>query len=431
MERAFLSALDNLALNPTQGILLAVSGGVDSMVMATLFVHHAIGPLAVVHMNFTLRGEASDGDAAFVSDWASRQGIPCYTKTVDTRGIAAQRGISIEMAARDLRYDWFEQIRQQLGFGYIAVAHNANDDVETVLLNLVRGTGLRGLCGIPQRNESIIRPLLGVTRQAIESYAHTQQIAFRVDATNAQTDFARNKIRHQVLPVLREMAPALETRMGRNKAHWHQALALLDGLAAQKRAEVFAKTDGAETLSIAALCRDGHASYWLHEFLAPYGFSSRQTEAVAKALHGQSGKCFYAPGYVLVMDREVLRLTKPTEGVSERPFTQYEITERPPHFHFPDNPWVACIDADKVTTPLTIRTWQPGDRMQPLGMNHFKKISDILVDMKVPLDIKAQVQVVCAGADIVWLVGYRLDHRYRVTPATTRLLVCQEREDAF
>lgn len=431
MERAFLSALDCLALHPAQGILLAVSGGVDSMVMATLFARHAACPLAVAHMNFSLRGDASDGDAAFVSDWASRHNIPFYTQTVDTRGVAAQRGISIEMAARDLRYDWFEQLRQKLGFGYIAVAHNANDDVETVLLNMVRGTGLRGLCGMQPRNGAIIRPLLGVTRQAIESYAHAHQIDFRVDATNAQTDFARNKIRHQVLPVLREMAPALEARMGRNKDHWHQALALLDDLAAQKRAEVFAKADGADTLSISALCRDGHASYWLHEFLAPYGFSSRQTEAVAKALHGQSGKCFYAPGYVLVVDREVLRLTRPTEGVGERPFTQYEITERVPHFPIPDNPRVACLDADKVTTPLTIRTWQPGDRMQPLGMNHFKKISDMLVDLKVPLDAKAQVQVVCAGADIVWLVGYRLDHRYRVTPATTKLLICQEREDAF
>ena len=425
MERTFHNAVRILLDRPCKGVLMAVSGGVDSMVMAHLFVRFVstregrdvCGPLALAHMNFSLRAAASDSDQDFVKKWSEQQGIPFFTKTVDTKRFAAEEGISVEMAARRLRYEWFEELLAQTGFSYIAVAHNANDRAETMLLNMVRGTGLRGLCGIPSRNDKVVRPLLDIPRDAIEHFASANNISFHVDETNLQTDYARNKIRHLVMPVLEEITPNVAMRMGRNAGNLIMTQRLLDSLACEKKRQI-ATENG---FSIAGLLEDGHGLYWLHTLLQPYGFRSGQMDEIFRSLGGQSGKRFFSDQYALFKDRDQLIL-RPLAGVSGIPGLEWDVMENSAGLVIPTDLSVACLDADTLPFPLEVRPWEPGDRMIPLGMKGYKKVSDLLTDLKIPLCDKPGVHVLCSGKEIVWVIGLRIDNRFRVTQSTKMII---------
>ncbi len=425
MERAFHNAVRLLLDRPCKGILMAVSGGVDSMVMAHLFARlvssregrDLCGQLAVAHMNFSLRAAASDSDQDLVNKWSEQQGIPFFTKTVDTNRYAAEEGISVEMAARQLRYEWFEELLVKTGFSHVAVAHNANDRAETMLLNMVRGTGLRGLCGIPSRNDKIIRPLLEMTRGEIERFASANSISFHVDETNLQTDYARNKIRHLVMPVLEEITPNVAVRMGRNAGNLLMTQRLLDSSACEKKRQI-ATENG---FSITGLLEDGHGLYWLHTLLQPYGFRPGQMDEIFRSLEGQSGKRFFSDQYALFKDRDQLIL-RPLANVTGTPGLECEVIENNAGLQIPTDPSVACLDADTLPFPLEVRPWEPGDRLIPLGMKGYKKVSDLLTDLKIPLSDKPGVHVLCSGKDIVWVIGLRIDNRYRITPSTKMII---------
>ncbi len=402
------------------------------MVMAHLFERwtkteegrRACPVLVIAHMNFSLRGKDSDGDQLFVEHWGKEHGIPVVIKKTEAATIAAELGMSIEMAARELRYEWFDWLADEKGLTHVAVAHNANDKAETMLLNLIRGTGLRGLCSMREQRGKIIRPLLEVSSAAILEYAQEHGITYRTDATNLETNFARNKIRHKVMPVLEGINPGVVARMGKNAEHFLQAMDLLDSLTEQKRKEC-ASPRG---FSIPCLVRGGHVAFWLHALLSPYGFHPSQTAAIALSLTGQSGKKFVAPEHVLWIDRDELVIRKLAHSETMQRIT-YERVDKIPGFVIPQEKHVAALDADTLEYPLTVRALQPGDRFKPLGMTGFKKISDFLIDEKVPLYDKENIRVLCSGRDIAWVVGRRIDERFKVTEATTTVMLFRQKED--
>ncbi len=317
------------------------------------------------------------------------------------------------MAARRLRTNGFENYWPKPVFQYIAVAHNANDRAETMLLNMVRGTGLRGLCGIPSRNDKVVRPLLDIPRDAIEHFASANNISFHVDETNLQTDYARNKIRHLVMPVLEEITPNVAMRMGRNAGNLIMTQRLLDSLACEKKRQI-ATENG---FSIAGLLEDRHGLYWLHTLLQPYGFRSGQMDEIFRSLGGQSGKRFFSDQYALFKDRDQLIL-RPLAGVSGIPGLEWDVMENSVGLVIPR------IFLWLVSTPIhCLFLWRfaPGsrvDRMIPLGMKGYKKVSDLLTDLKIPLCDKPGVHVLCSGKEIVWVIGLRIDNRFRVTQST-------------
>ncbi|MFY9116159.1 MAG: tRNA lysidine(34) synthetase TilS [Bacteroidales bacterium] len=431
VERIFRKSAEQLLNATGNGVLLAVSGGADSMVMLHLFAQwqqteagKTVCPLLVVaHMNFSLRGMESDGDQALVEEKAKEYGLPIRIKKVDAASVARMQGVTTEMAARDLRYAWFEEVCREEGLSHIAVAHNANDRAETLLLNLIRGTGLKGLCSMRPKRGIIIRPMLEIPSVAIVSYAKEYGIVYRMDATNLETTFARNKIRHHVMPVLEQMVPGVVPRMGKNAEHLQQALGVLEELAEQKRKECACEGG----FSIPCLLRGGHVPFWAYTLLAPYGFHPDQTAQIAQSLAGQSGKKFFSAHYALWIDRNRI-IIRELAAVALTQQIVYEKIARTPDFTIPGDEKTVALDADKLEYPLTVRTPKPGDRFMPLGMRGFKKISDFLIDSKVPLYDKQKVQLLCSGNDIAWVVGMRIDERFKVTKDTTTIMLFRQKE---
>lgn len=390
------------------------------MVMAALF---AASPcksrLAIAHANFGLRGSDSDADQALVHQWALAHQIPFYVKKFDTLDHAAKQKCSVEMAARELRYQWFEELRVALGYDYIALAHQANDNAETVLLNLTRGTGLRGLCGIPDTRGALIRPLLDTNRDQIEAYAQEHNTPFRVDATNALLDFHRNRIRHAVLPQLTTINPSLTARWRQNGRYLQQACTLLEELLEEKKRAWCRQENEVLLIDIKPVVEDKHAAYWLFELLHPYNFSSAQVEQALHLLHSRSGSRVASSTHILYRNRNSLALVPHsskeascTYALSLFDSSQYTIK---------NDAHIAALDAHKLHFPLVMRLWQKGDSFIPLGMKNFKKVSDYLIDAKVPAWQKEQQMVLCSNQEIVWLVEQRIDNRFKVTGTTKQV----------
>ncbi|PLK43383.1 tRNA lysidine(34) synthetase TilS [Emticicia sp. TH156] len=439
MLHAFLTYINSQSLfEPTDKVLLAVSGGKDSVVLFDLFLEAKFN-FAVAHCNFRLRGEDSDKDASFVKQLCKQKNVPYYTVAFDTRAFAKTNKLSIEMAARQLRYEWFEQIRLQTGSQYIATAHHLNDSIETILLNLTKGTGIAGLRGIQAKKQCLIRPLLFASRADIEQYVSGKDLKWREDSSNASNDYQRNLLRNEVVPLLKQINPNLEQTFARNIERL-QALEgiFLGSLNAFRKAII--SIQGASTLlNISAIQTQQSAAYLLEELLKEFGFNYFQSKEIYLALGKPSGKTFYSDTHTLVKDRKYL-IINPKEN---KDFEEVLIEEDTPIINYhgrhlkiskatiedwraylasdksPDELWV---DADKLTFPLSIRPWQEGDRFIPLGMKGQKKVSDFLVDKKVSLPQKKTTLVLTSGSQIVWLVGHRPDDRFKITPATQSFL---------
>jgi len=437
MQDRFDSALARLHAGSSGGrVLLAVSGGIDSMTMADLFLHSALRPsLAVAHVNFQLRGADSDGDEALVRRWCEANGVPFFVKRVETFLHASERGISIEMAARELRYAWFAELCRDEGFEFLAVAHNLDDNAETLLLHLLRGTGLRGLSGIRAsaplpgaEGVRIIRPLLDFPRQEIEAYAARAGIAFRVDATNADTAIARNRIRHTVFPQLAAVNPSFRQTFRREMRHFAQAEALLDQAFEAVRPALCREQDGVLHIDIPALLQQREPGWWLWQLLEDFGFNTAQLEQIEASLNAQSGKEFLSSTHRLVKDRCELRvyaLPEPGDAdlTARLDVRTFVVT---PDFDPKRKPEeVLFIDADKVQLPLSARPPKPGDRFRPFGMKGGSRLlSDFFTDLKLDVEQKRRAVVVTTtdknGDEvIVAILGRRIDDRFKIT-ATTR-----------
>jgi tRNA(Ile)-lysidine synthase len=418
-------------------ILLAVSGGIDSTVMAHLF-HQAKFRVAIAHCNFGLRGKESDEDAIFVKKLALQLNVPYFSKKFDTEKFASENGISIQMAARDLRYDWFEKLRQEKKFDYIATAHHLDDQAETVLINLIRGTGIAGLHGIPVKNGTIIRPMMFAYRRDIEQYAGKHKIGYRTDHSNSETKYRRNKIRHDVIPLLRSINPEFThglTDTIRRIGEFEQI-----GIGAMKNwcREAMTQKGINTVVEINFLLNSTPAEPYAWGLLSPFGFNETQVSNLLDCLEKEKRQTFYSSTHRLVKDRGKLVIS-PIEPIVHnksvkiglfahkkkisKPLSlRFERISDINNYEIPATGRIASLDFSKLQFPLTIRKWTHGDAFFPLGMRKKKKVSDFFIDQKFSLNDKENTWLLCSGKEIAWIIGHRIDHRYRITAATREVL---------
>lgn len=419
-------------------ILLTVSGGVDSMVMLSLFVEAGYS-VGVAHCNFQLRGAESEEDEVLVEQQAAAFGVPFYNRRFETAAEMERTGESMEMAARRLRYAWFNDLSREHGYTAIAIAHHADDSIETFFINLLRGTGLRGLTGISTQVGRIIRPLMFASRKEILEYAVQHRIPFREDSSNRSTKYLRNKIRLGLIPRIREINPKFTPLMIRNLARLTDAQRFIDHGIERIRSEAVSSEAGIDTIHLDRLDPDFPREFVIYELLASaYGFKGDVIDALCRALEQETstGKRFYARDRVAYIDRgrivvapvapdDDCRVTV-DEGAArcycgnaalyfERLYIDAIKT-----FGVPEH--IAQVDADRLQYPLTLRRWREGDWFVPFGMTGRKKVSDYLVDAKVPTPEKQRQFVLLSGDEIVWLVGRRIDDRYRLTSETENVL---------
>jgi tRNA(Ile)-lysidine synthase len=425
----------NSLCQPTDRILLAVSGGIDSMVLLHLYFAAGYKP-GIAHCNFHLRGTESDGDEEFVKSVAENMDAAYHQQDFDTEQSAGESGISIQMAARKLRYHWFEEIRIKFEYDFIATAHNQDDVFETFFINLSRGTGIRGLTGIPVRSGKVIRPLLFASRESIVHYANEHHIRFREDSSNASDRYLRNRVRHHLIPMLEEENPSFRNalmdtilKLSETEKLYEQELEHLK--------HRLVRTEGDRTrISIGDLSAHDARRSILFEILSDYNFSSQAMEDIIHSLEGPSGKQFLSATHRIVKDREdliIIPLDKEEERkfylerqagrISEPVDLEWMVVDHTETFHIPNDRKIACLDMQKLHFPLMLRHWKSGDYFQPLGMKGMKKISDYLIDIKVSLPDKDRTWLLTSGSEIAWVIGQRIDDRFKVRPETRQVLM--------
>jgi tRNA(Ile)-lysidine synthase len=439
MQEAFKDFLiKNQLILPHQVTLLAVSGGIDSVVMAHLF-QEIDANFEILHCNFHLRGEESDEDEHFVKDLARAMNVRIHTKSFDTTSYAKAHKESIQTAARQLRYHWFEEMTTKSNNRRVATAHHQGDVVETMIYNLTKGTGLRGLRGIQSQSAIIIRPLLFTNRAEIHEYALAHQIQWREDASNASTKYARNLIRHKVLPALSELNPRLEKTLSKSAGQFAEIERFVKGQIERIKENVCTQENNHLFLDRKKILSMPTPHFVLFELLRDFGYNSEQTEAIINVPIDQSGALFYAGDYVLYVDRSQFIISPKMEDsiecyiqdtelvchIGERCFTLLMKS-----FNTDQNIGSAkneaWLDYDKLTFPLRVRTWQQGDYFYPLGMSGKKMLSDFMIDSKIALNLKRTILVLESREDIVWIIGHRIDDRYKITETTQRACIITE-----
>ena len=397
-------------------VLVALSGGADSVALLRVLLQLGY-PCIAAHCNFHLRGEESDRDETFVRNLCQAWQVELHVTHFDTKTAAAKAGISIEMAARKLRYNWFEQLRQQTGCQWIAVAHHQDDSIETFMLNLIRGTGIKGLRGIQPKNGFIIRPMLCVSRAEIIDYLQNQHQPFVIDSTNLQADFTRNKIRLELLPQMEQINPSVRQSILQTAEHLAEIYHIYNKEMEAGKKRVMDE----EGIHIDLLMQEPTPQALLYEIISPLGFNSAQIEDIMHALKGQSGKVFESQDYRIVKDRTHLlieAIETPTPLVLEQEELPYS-----PNFIIPKDKDTACLDADKLKGAVSIRLCQQGDWFIPFGMKGKKLVSDFLTDLKKSVSQKANQYVLCCGNNIIWVIGERIDNRFRVDNQTKRVII--------
>lgn len=421
----------------TDNILLAVSGGIDSVVMAGLF-HQCGYKFGIAHCNFRLRGAESNADEEFVETLATKYNVPFHVNRFDTNIYASQKGISVQMAARDLRYEWFEVIRNQFHFDAIATAHHLDDQIETFFINLVRGTGISGLHGILPRQGHVIRPLLFAYRDEIELFARENEIRFRNDASNDSTKYLRNKIRHELLPILKEMNPGFSESLTQTIRHLNETDVIVTKFVRQWKEEVSMQKGEEICIDLQRLTASEPIGTLAWELFAPYGFNQSQVNNIISGLGKERTNIFISSTHRAVKNRSqiiILPRSTPVPGrqteirdfvkrkqLSKPLRLRFLKIEAPDRYEIPASPDIASLNFDKLTFPLLIRKFIPGDSFYPLGMNKKKKVSDFFIDQKLSLPEKENTWLLCSGSKIVWIIGRRIDHRFRVTSQTRRIL---------
>ena len=427
-------------------VILALSGGIDSMVLADLLLKAKVEFVAA-HCNFHLRGNESDGDDWFVRKFAENRGIQCFVKHFETEKYAVKYGISIEMAARDLRYAWFEQLRQQLGYDKIAVAHHADDQAETFFINLLRGAGLNGLKGMKPQNGVIIRPLLWASREQIRKYAVENHIVWREDHTNVESVYLRNRIRNQLLPVFDELQPKARQSLYKSLEHLSAENELYRSLLKEKLAQIVEREGEIQRLPYSKIIKaevpepvEGPTSSFqlLFEWLRQFGFNTDQCHFIYDAIGTGIGNQYCSPTHCVVIGRDNLQLSEIKEKTDDE--IQIKVGEKevllPLHLCFSKlektadfiinkSSDVAQLDSDKLRFPLALRHWRHGDRFCPLGMKGSKLLSDFFVDQKFTEYQKQNVWLlVSADGVILWVVGYRIDDRFKIVNDTKTVFEC-------
>ena len=420
-------------LKPGERVIVGFSGGCDSIVL--LYILQKLGyDCLAAHCNFHLRGEESNRDEKFALDFASSLNVSFFKQDFDTYFIAKERGISIEMAARDLRYEWFERLKAEWNASAIAVAHHQDDNIETLLLNLIRGTGIRGLTGMKPKNGNIIRPLLSISRKEIEDFALVENLSFVTDSTNLQDEFTRNKIRLQVMPLLETINPSAKDALALTIDNLNEAAQIYNEGIERAIKEVFDNEKG--IINISLLKTYPSPESVLFELLKEYGFGKDIVRKIVKSIDSQPGKEFYSSHYCLTKDRDAFFLVEKKEKekkeylIEENDFLIelpccMEITSivNSNEIEINRNRDYAYLDFDKLQFPLTLRKWNVGDRFVPLGMAGFQKLSDFFNNNKFSKPEKENTWILTSGDDIVWIVNHRIDNRFRVEQNTKKLYI--------
>ena len=405
-------------------LLVAISGGIDSVVLTHLLHSHST-ELLLAHCNFQLRGEESDGDEAFVHDFAKTLGIPLEVKRFDTHQYAIAHQLNTQLAARELRYEWFYELLETHHCDALATAHHANDNLETFLINLSRGSGLDGLLGIPQQTDKIVRPLLQWSRQQIYDYAEAHRLQWREDSSNSSNKYVRNVIRHEVIPQMAAVHPNYLENFNQTQEYLHQSARFIDFYIEEWRKSCFSPRpqEGGLSVPIAIdtekLQTAPEIDLVLHKLFYPYGFGNVK-DLKNLLFNAEAGKQLLSATHSLVKDSKGAWLKELTAESLPPTLTYEELT---PPFHITKgDPNIAFIDADKLTAPLTLRQKQAGDFFYPIGLGVKKKLSKFFIDEKYSQVARENQWLLCSGEDIVWVIGKRLDERFKITENTQRIL---------
>jgi tRNA(Ile)-lysidine synthase len=439
----FLSYISqNNLFGPADRLLLGVSGGKDSVLMAHLL--YASGyQFGIAHCNFSLRDEESDKDEAFTRELASQLNVAFHSIKFNTAEYASSNQISIQMAARELRYTWFEQVRLEHNYHYIAVAQHKSDATETIILNLIRGTGISGLHGILAKRDKIIRPLLFLNSEEIDAIVSGNNVTYREDSSNASVKYARNRIRHEVIPKMKQLNKDLDLTFEENSRRFLQLEIFLNQEVEKLRNKLFrsANPDTIE-IDVGLLADLNPRDLLLYELFKPYHFSETTIRDLVSVWKNQSGKTFESKSHILLLDRNILILKK--RSISD--CREIIISKETPSFEWNSKKYkishvtleelsfsgdrkIAYLDADLLQFPLNLRLWNTGDYFSPLGMTGKKKISDFFIGQKLNRFEKASIGILANGnGDILWVVGYRSDNRYRVTSDTQNIFIIETSE---
>ena len=412
-------------------VVVGVSGGADSVALLDILSTLGYSCIAA-HCNFHLRGKESLRDEAFATEYAGKKGIPFVKTDFETETYAETKRISVEMAARELRYSWFEEIRSAYKAQAIAVAHHQDDSVETVLLNLIRGTGIRGLSGIDSKNGYIIRPLLAVSRETILMYVRDHQLEYVTDSTNLSDIYTRNFIRLKLLPMMEKINPSVKASIARSAEYLKEVESVFLYMLENARKQILQD----DKISIPLLKTFPAPKTVLYEILKPYGFTSRTAEDIYKGIDKISGITYYSSTYTLIKDRKFLLLhpNKSEENIVYHISRKSHSMEYPVSLSFGEEAVtkefqinksknIAYFDLEKLRFPLTLRRWNEGDWFIPFGMKGRKKLSDFFSDCKFSLADKRNCWILCSGKEVIWIVGERTDNRFRIDNSTTKAYI--------
>lgn len=418
-------------------VLLAVSGGVDSMVMLDLFIRSKAN-IAIAHCNFHLRGQESNRDENFVCQYAAQHNITLFKQDFDTFAYMQNEKKSLEMSARDLRYDWFKKIMSQEGYNILATAHHSDDSAETFIINLLRGTGIAGLHGILPKSNNIVRPMLFTSRRKIMDYAQKHDIPFVEDSTNKDNKFTRNKIRNEIIPVLRDISPNFDIIIRKDIERLRETEQVFRTVIDKAKETLLKPKDNYIEIEINELKKLHPIHIFLYEILSEYGFNEANINSICETLDdtNASGKQFFSEDYRLVFDRQHLLISRKDKQQNQQ--NNYLINDyqtditQPIRLHtevlkdlrfikIPKTQSIAMLDFDKLQFPLTLRHWKKGDVFMPFGLNGKQKLSDFFTHNKYSILDKESQWLLCSGDDIIWVVGKRIDNRYRITNKTSTI----------
>ena len=422
--------LHNLQFLTGKKLLLATSGGIDSMVMLSLF-QQLDYEIAIAHCNFQLRGVDSFSDQNFVKDYANENEIPVFITQFDTTAFAEDYKVSTQVAARELRYNWFYELAETEDYDYILTAHHADDNLETFLINLSRGTGLDGLTGIPEQNEKVVRPLLAFSQKELADYAELHNVQWREDSSNASDKYLRNKIRHHLVPMLKELNPNFLSSFTTTQSYLQDAKDMVEDATIMVYQQVASQEEDKITFDLKKLLKLPNYKSYLYQWLNEFGFSA--WEDIYDLVNSQSGKFVYAPEYRLLKDRETLILS-PFDYVNEK--EEFLITADQKVVNVPLNMTFSSaaemtivsnktifVDSDKLDYPLVLRRWNEGDQFQPFGMDgKSKKLSKFFKDEKLSLLEKEKIWLLCSNDNIVWVIGLRQDERFKIKNTTKNII---------
>lgn len=433
MKSRFLKYItENSLFDKKSKILLALSGGIDSICLADLLVTLNYD-VEFAHCNFQLRGIESNQDQHFVKSLSMKYEVPYHTIDFDTKEYALQHKVSHQMAARDQRYVWFEKIRSEISADFIAIAHNSDDNIETFFINIIRGSGIKGLLGIKNKINFIVRPLMFSSRDEIIKYVTNNDLNYREDSSNSSDKYLRNKIRHNLMPLLKEMNPSIGKSISKELSILNNINSVYKETIHKNLNKIIINEDDRIIISKVKLLSLSPLDVYVYEIFSPYGFSDLRN--ISNTITKGSGKQFFSPTHKLLFDREYIFLSKIIEKETiETSIDSSIISIEIPikmcfcvthEVDYNDNINNAYLDFEKLQFPLTIRAWKKGDKFIPLGMSCYKKLSDFFIDIKLSLLDKEKVYLLCSGKDIIWVIGYRIDDRYKVTSKTKKMYIAE------